>query len=64
MVGVLRFVGSVILVGGARFHVARAIPETAEAGFPALIDATIDDIRAGLEAGLFSSVDLVTVGTF
>ncbi|KAK1753783.1 amidase [Echria macrotheca] len=30
------------------------------AGFPSLIDATIEEIKDGLECGLFSSVDLVT----
>lgn len=28
-------------------------------GFPLLLDATLDDLRAGLDAGLFTSVDLV-----
>ena len=29
--------------------------------FPRLIDATTEDLAAGLEAGLFTSVDLVNV---
>jgi len=33
----------------------------ASAQFPSLLDATIDDIRRGLEAGAFTSVDLVAV---
>ncbi|KAK4218887.1 putative glutamyl-tRNA amidotransferase subunit A [Rhypophila decipiens] len=31
--------------------------------FPSLIDASIEDLAAGLESGLFTSVDLVTVYT-
>ena len=34
---------------------------SAQLRVPSLIDATIDDLREGLEAGAFSSVDLVTV---
>ncbi|KAK5655081.1 hypothetical protein OQA88_5980 [Cercophora sp. LCS_1] len=33
--------------------------DVSAAAFPSLINATIDDIRAGLEGGMFSSVDLV-----
>jgi hypothetical protein len=29
--------------------------------FPSLIDVTLDDLTTGLESGLFTSVDLVTV---
>lgn len=29
--------------------------------FPSLIDVTLDDLTMGLESGLFTSVDLVTV---
>jgi len=30
--------------------------------FPSLLDVTLDDLTAGLESGLFTSVDLVNVG--
>lgn len=32
--------------------------------FPSLLDATLDDITKGLEAGLFTSVDLTSVSQF
>ena len=53
MVAITRVLVFALLGGGA--HSVAAV------GFPSLINATIDEIRAGLDTGVFSSVDLVTV---
>ena len=36
-------------------------PAESISGFPALIEVTLEELETGLEAGLFTSVDLVNV---
>jgi hypothetical protein len=49
------------MVAFRRVIFSLAFVRIALAQFPSLLDATIDDIRRGLEAGAFTSVDLVAV---
>ena len=61
MVAIWRFVGIVVWTVTWTSLAQTVGGEPPPARFPSLINATIDDIRMGLEGGLFTSVDLVNV---